>query len=431
MTDLDDRLELLRADLAARIVAPPLTTVVTGSVDPPRRRLRAALVAAGVVAVLATGAVLARSHQEPSTAPASPNPVAATHLPPTAAPATTATPSAVPGAPARYLAAADMADSRHGFALIQICLPNGSSCRVASLAVTSDGTDWVQRGVPASRANDGTTSDSNGMVWPGLSVLGPRSVFYQAAPSGPGSGFFSSDAGLSWTAVPAGVNGTVAAIPTGGVLQAVCPIGGSDPCTTVALTVRLPGNGHLVKLDHQPDIAVEHANAAPLSDGSWWVSGNKAGKPALAVSRDQGGSWTTSLLPAVAGQELFISSVTGSGNRLWALDIGQLPDVKNGLLGVFRSDDNGKSWVVAWKAKPGKQPRSALGVGIASGSRLVICDENQPQRGWASGIGGATFEQTTCPAAGWPQWSRVGYLSYGDKTVSFSPDGIRWTHTTP
>jgi hypothetical protein len=429
MTDLDDRLELLRADLAARIVPPPLTTAVTGSVDPPRRRLTAALVAAGVVAVMATGAVLARSQRQPNTAPASPNPASSTHLPSATDTPSSAT-SAVPALPTRLLAAADMADGRHGFALIQICRPDGSSCRVTSMSVTEDAMHWVQRAVPSSRANDGTT-DSGGTAWPGLTVLGPRSVYYQAAPSGPGSGFFSSDAGVTWAAVPAGVNGTVASIPTNAVLQASCPTGGADPCTTVALTVRLPGNGQLVKLSHQPDIAVESANAAPLPDGSWWVSGNRGGAPALAVSRDQGRSWTSSLLPGLVGRQLFISSVTGAGGRLWALDIGQLPDVKNGLLGVYRSDDNGRSWVVAWKAKPGKQPRSAQGVGIAAVDRLVICDESQPQRGWASGIGGATFEQTTCPAAGWPQWSRVGYRSFGDKTMSFSPDGIHWTHTTP
>ncbi len=324
-----------------------------------------------------------------------------------------------------------MADSHHGFALFQSCRPDGSSCRVTSISVTADATHWVQRAVPSSPVNDGTTAGAVGMVSPGLTVLGPRSVFYQAAPSGPRSGFFSSDAGLTWTAVPAGVNGSVAAIPSNGVLQAMCPTGGADPCTTVALTVRLPGNGQLVKLSHQPDIAVETANAAPLADGSWWVSGNRAGKPALAVSRDQGRSWTSSLLPAVGGQQLFLSNVTGSGNRLWALDIGQLPDVKNGLLAVYRSDDNGRSWAVAWRAKPGREPRSALGVAIASGNHLVICDESQPQRGWAAGIGGATFEQTTCPATWGPRWSRVGYLSYSDKTVSFSPDGIRWTRTTP
>ena len=81
MTDLDDQLDLLRADLTSRIVAPPLlsvvarSSVVAGSVSPRRRRRREALVAAAlVIAVLTTGALLARSDRHPNTAPAAPHP---------------------------------------------------------------------------------------------------------------------------------------------------------------------------------------------------------------------------------------------------------------------------------------------------------------------------------------------------------------------
>ena len=269
------------------------------------------------------------------------------------------------------------------------------------------------------------------MSAPDLTALGARSVFYQAASSGPGSGYFSSDAGATWTAVPAGVNGTVAAIPAGGVLQAVCPPGGSDPCLTLALTVRLPGNGQLVKLAHQPDIVAQSANAAPLADGSWWVAGTIDGRPALSVSRDQGRTWTNPTVPAVTGRYLYTSAVTGNDGQLWALVVGELPGVKNGLLGIYRSTDNGGSWSLARTGEPDKQPRSALGVAIVKDKQVIICDEVPAQHGWMSTDGGKTFTQTACPAPGFPRWTRAGYLSSDDTSISLSPDGRHWTQTKP
>jgi len=432
MTDLDDRLDLLRADLTSRIVVPPLSSVVAGSGVPHRRRLSAALVAAAlVIAVLTTGALLARSSRNPNTAPAAPRPAASTTQKIAAAPqpkpATVSKPAASTPLAISYrsISSASMADSRHGFALVQTCNADGSTCRNA-ISVTQDGTHWATRAAPLKTSSQDTAS--GGGYTPSLTALGPRTLFFQAAPAG--SGFVSFDAGVTWRSVPPGVNGTVDRIPTGGVLEEMCPTGGSDPCLTIALNVRLPGTGVLAKLAHQPDIAVESADAAPLPDGSWWATGTKGGKPAIAVSRDGGRTWTSTPLPAVAGQYLYTSPVTGDGQHLWALAIGQLPNVKNGLLGVYGSTDGGRTWRVVRTAKAGVQPRSALGVAIASGNRVTICDESSPQRGWVSANSGTTFTQTVCPAAGFPTWSGSGYLSTNGTSVSLSSDGNLWTHAT-
>jgi len=432
MTDLNDRLELLRADLLSRIVAPPPLAVFNRNGRPRRNQMAAALVAAAVViAVLTTGALLTRGNRHPNSQPAAA--IAATY--PSSAhliPATAATSQVtVAAGKDRSVASADMADAQHGFALIENCTANASACGPSTVAATQDGIRWVQHPVPAPPNDPLVTMYAGGTVAPTLTALGPRSVFYQASPSGPKSGYFSSDAGATWTPVPPGVNGTVTDIPTGASLQAGCPTGGTDPCPTVALTVRLPSNGHLARLVHQPDLAVDSANAAPLVDGAWWVSGSKGGQHAVAVSRDQGQTWTSTILPAAAGQYRFTSPVTGAGGHLWALGIGQLPDVKNGLLAVYRSDNDGKSWESAWTAKPGEQPRSAVGVGIASSGRLTICDENQPQRGWVSGDRGVTFTQTVCLAGGAPQWSKAGYLGRDGTNLIVSRDGIHWTSTGP
>ncbi len=328
-----------------------------------------------------------------------------------------------------YVESPRMIDTRHGFALIASCTRKDASCPVTALAVTQDGVRWTRRAVPA--ADQSSVESSSGAPAPDLTALGPRSAFYQATPGGPRSGYFTADAGLTWTAVPAGVNGTVDSIPAGGVLQAMCPSGGSDPCRTVALTVRLPSNGQLAKLAHQPDMVVESAGAAPLGDGAWWVTGTRAGRRALAVSRDSGRTWTTSVLPAVRGQYLYTSAVTGTGGQLWALAIGQLPDVKNGLLAVYRSTDNGRSWSLSWTTKAGQQSRSALGVAIVSGKRGTICEELVPQRAWSSTDGGKTFTETTCPTVGFPLWSAAGYLSTDASSVSVSADGVHWTSVKP
>jgi len=420
MTDLDDRLGLLRADLHSRIVAPPLLAVLDRDSRPRRNQMAAALAAAAVViAVLTTGALLVRGNRHPDSqlaAPAAATYPSGAHLAP------------APSGRYRSVVSADMVDAQHGFALIENCTANVSACGPSTVAATQDGVRGMQHRVPAPADDPLVTIYAGGTVAPSLTALGPRSVFYQA---GPKSGYFSSDAGATWISVPPGVNGSVTDIPTGGSLQAGCPTGGSDPCPTVALTVRLPSNGHLVRLVHQPDLAVDSVDAASLADGAWWVSGSKGGLQAVAVSRDQGQTWTSTILPAAAGQYRFTSPVTGAGGHLWALSVGQLPDVKNGLLAVYRSDNNGKSWVSAWTAKPGKQPRSAEGVGIASSIGLTICDENRPRRGWVSADRGVTFTKSVCPAGGAPQWSKAGYLGREGTNLTLSRDGIHWTHTGP
>jgi hypothetical protein len=435
MTDLDDRLDRLRADLNSRIVVPPLSSVVTGSAVPHRRRLSASLVAAVlVIAVLTTGALLARSNRNPNTAPAAAHPASSTIRKIAAVtqpkPATVTKPAASTPVASSYrsISSASMADSRHGFVLVQTCNADGSTCQY-KISVTQDGTHWVTRTAPVKTGSQDTVT--GGVDLPSLTALGPRTVFFQAAPTGAHSGFVSFDAGVTWRSVPPGVNGTVDRIHTGGVVEAMCPNGGSDPCLTVALTVRLPGTGVLAKLAHQPDIAVESANTSPLPDGSWWVTGTKGGKPAVAVSRDDGRTWTSTPLPAVAGQYLYTSPVTGAGQHLWALAIGQLPDVKDGLLGVYGSTDAGRTWRVVRTAKAGVQPRSALGVAIVAGNDVTICDESRPQRGWVSVNSGTTFTQSICPAPGSPTWSESGYLSTDGTSVSVSSDGSVWTHSTP
>jgi len=337
---------------------------------------------------------------------------------PTIGPTTTG-----PAAENRYLGTADMVDPAHGFALVSYCRPDTNHCREA-LSTTRDGRHWTERALPVTQPTEGASSE--------LVALGPKSAWVDVAAADPGVGYFTSDAGLTWKPVPAGVTGASKVIPAGGVLQANCPPAGpSDPCKTRALTVRLPGNGYLAKLAHQPDIAVSQANAAPLADGSWWVSGIKNGRQALAVSRDGGRSWTSSLLPKVGGEYLFTSGVTAAGGRLWALAIGQLPNVKNGLLAVYRSLDAGRTWTLAFNEEAGREPRTVLGVGIATGRNLLVCDEGLPQHGWLLADGATGFVETSCPATGWVQWGQAGYLIVQESGFSFSADGITWLTTSP
>ncbi len=336
---------------------------------------------------------------------------------PTIGPTTTG-----PAAENRYLGTVAMADANHGFALISYCRPDTNQCRQA-LAVTQDGRHWTERALPANQPTDGASSE--------LVSVGPKSAWVDIATANVRTGYFTSDSGLTWKPVPGEVSSTAEVIPAGGVLQADCPPGGpADGCAR-SLTVRVPGNGSLAKLAHQPDIAVSQANAAPLADGSWWVSGTKNGRQALAVSRDGGRSWISSLLPKVAGEYLFTSPVTAGGGRLWALAIGQLPNVKNGLLAVYRSLDAGRTWTLAFTEKAGREPRTALGVGIATGRNLLVCDEGLPQHGWLIADGAASFVETSCPATGWVGWSRAGYLIRQEAGVSTSADGVSWHSAAP
>jgi hypothetical protein len=263
-----------------------------------------------------------------------------------------------------------------------------------------------------------------------LVVVGPSTlvvgdIFYRAGPR-----FWSTDGGLSWQPLPATDDKLIDTIPDGGPLQFFCQ--DQNDCAAKLMVIR-PDSGRIATLRTQPFTETYPAATLPI-DGAWWASGkDSTGHLRLAVSRDAGASWAVTALPDVPANAFGIT-VSARRSVLYATAVGQLPDVKNGLVGIYRSTNGGASWEQTWRATDNVPPRSIGGVAIVTvdGSLVIHTEVGQP---FVSKDGGRTFRpDSTTPPAGYVRQTRAGYLAGPSVTASteyrLSMDGVNWKEIT-
>ncbi|HET9139644.1 hypothetical protein [Actinophytocola sp.] len=311
-------------------------------------------------------------------------------------------------------------DRQHGYALRTSCpRPDDLTSCFDDLLVTEDSRRWSARSLPPT---DRSSPDASWM----LHALGRHRLVVET----PRSRWFSEDAGRNWHRVPVDPAQSIPAIPAGAVLQARCAVVVSFCHQPGTLVVLLPDSGRAATLANPPPLTEVRPGAVPAADGGWWVSGRDqaTGQWAVAVSRDDGRTWSVSPLPPFTGTPFGGPTITTGPGTVYATVTGVRRNVKNGLLAIFRSTDGGRTWAQTWQAMRGQEPRSIAGVAIAAanGTLTVITEAGNH---YVSADGGRTFTGGD-PAQTSVEWSRGGYFAshtYPSNLFLWSPDGVSWT----
>jgi DNA-directed RNA polymerase specialized sigma24 family protein len=372
--------------------------VVTRVLDRVRlRRTRRRMLAGAAVAVLAAGAVVPLLRVEPLTQA-------------DARPVTTLPPQPPVLRPMPGIFDLMFADERHGHALRIDC---GQFACDLDLVSTANGENWTTREVTPARRLPGSTGR--------LHVLGPDEVAVDWSPVDEPNRMarvYSADSGRTWTRVPTGQHGTVRAIPPGATLQTTCAPSGA----ACELAVVLPGSGRSARLATAPPLYRPTAGTVPIAGGRWWIVGRdpRTRGWALAVSADDGRTWTVSRLPwrgkadgqgwaVVAAGDVLIASVTGPP--------------AGGMLAIFRSDDGGRSWT----RSSGDLPAGLAGTPVAASDGTLLVN-TEDGRGLMSRDDGRTFDEVRPRFRGYAYWARFGYVAASDPDapVQYSTDGLRW-----
>ena len=379
-------------------VRQPVVTRVLARVQ--LRATRVRMLAGAAVAVLVAGAVVPLLRVEPPTQA-------------DAGPVTTLPPEPPVVRPMSGVSDMMFTDERHGYALRVDC---GQFDCDLDLVSTADGEHWTAREV----ARAGTPPRSTGR----LHVLGPGEVAVDWSPIDAPyrvGRVYSDDSGRTWTRVPAGLHGTVRAIPPGATLETTCASSGP----TCEVTVVLPGSGRSARLATAPPLYRPTAGSVPAAGGRWWVVGRdpRTRGWALAVSADDGRTWTVSRLSWRGKADGQGWTVVAAGEALIATATGDLAGGTYGPMAIFRSDDGGRSWT----RTSGEVPTGLAGIPVvASDGTLLVNTEDG--RGLMSSDDGRTFTEVRPRYRGVAYWARFGYVaeSSPDGPVQYSTDGLHW-----
>ncbi|MGQ0837786.1 WD40/YVTN/BNR-like repeat-containing protein [Actinokineospora sp.] len=406
MPDLDRELGELRARLDVR--RPELRDVL----DRVRaRRSRRRLQLGAVVAVVAVAAIIPVLRGPRATLPVTPPP-AVVSPPVDTAPMD-------PTGPHELV----LDSGRRAYVVHARCQARGCT---QELRVSEDGRTWTTRALPVSEIPypDGLTAE--------VRPLGPNRVVVDSLTvDTERSRWHSGDGGRTWTRIAAEVTGVIDHVPAGTLVEARC-LGQEQQDCPRRVVATVPDTGERRELATQPPFEVVSVDPVPAGDGNWWVSGLVPGTDRwlVAVTRDQGRTWSAAPLPAVDGQVGGVT-VAGWGPVMYAVAQGMLLGERSGLQAVFESTDGGGSWRRTWSGDGVRSPRTLAGTMIArrDGGLLAVSREGQQFR---SGDGGRTFEPVAeGPALAWVRWTGGGYLSGGSGggTSDYlrSPDGVNWS----
>jgi hypothetical protein len=311
-----DQLEIrLRAERDRLDIDQPPLSVIAARAGALRRRRRAAMAGAAVLALLALAGITVAelrggTHRDPVPAASGPAGVwsdedvtvnGLAHLP-----------DNLPGA----IRDVQFLDPDRGFLLSADC-PNSGTCTAWISSTTDGGQTWSTRSSPvAGLPSMALTGDA-------VTLLGPA----------PGYVRTTSVDGATWT--------TGDAPPGEAVLPGTAHLFPLGPGTCGRETAAVSG-ADLLLLPQQPPIEACWWAPVRAGDGSWWVGGRSEGHPAVSVSRDGGRSWTNTVFTgtgraqvAMLGREVFAAIVDAMPNA---------PGAPDRLLGVAASQDGGATF---------------------------------------------------------------------------------------
>jgi hypothetical protein len=299
---------------------------------------------------------------------------------------------------------AEFLDADHGFLLTVKC-ESTSSCTSWVSATTDGGRTWRTQVAPGPLgASAADKLPSMFVTGAEITLLGPGPRYVRA--SGTDGETWRLGESPAPTAEGPPLPGEAHLFPLG---PSAC--GGS----LAALTA---GQG-LVGVPRQPPISVCWAAPVRGGDGAWWVGGELAGKPAVAVSRDGGQSWQRTVFEG-DGQ----AHVAMQGRDVFAVLVDPATTPAR-LLGVAASGDGGAHFG-AVQPTAGQATIGGDLVPLLDG-RLLIVD----------GVGHWLISQdrgiTWHRLDGLHQTNRLvrtqaGYVAYEMTTIytAFSFDGATW-----
>lgn len=295
---------------------------------------------------------------------------------------------------------AQFIDADRGFLLTSACT---TSCTVWLNASTDGGRTWSTVPVP------GTLRTYRLGEEPSLVVTGSRVTVVGAAPAYTRT---STTDGAAWDTAdsPPVVLQQAAGAALPGDARLLLHDG--------RLLALLHDGTSLVAPPTQPPLTISWVSPVRAGDGSWWVAGSVDGQPAVAVSRDGGGSWTPTPFPGAGTARV---SFLGRDVYVTLLDPATRPAT---LLGVAGSTDGGASF---------GQPRALTGTTVGGevvpllDGRLLLVDGTghwllSTDRGvtWQRVSGLHPTERLARTQTGW--------VAYGMSTIytAYSVDGSTW-----
>lgn len=325
----------------------------------------------------------------------------------------------------------DFADALTGFALQQRC-PGEGQCGTVLLWTDRDSPEeaWTAGQVPA-----GFDAHDQGAR---VIALGDCRVVLEhsgdvEAPGPDPRRWFTSDCGERWREVGVGPRGEVETIPAGGVLESICEEGRAEyEFCAHELVVTLPQDGTRTRLANPPDLTNVFAQPHPIGGGKWWVQGRArgSGKPAVAVSHDNGRTWriTEFAKPRGFGRDDLLY-LTARGKDAYVVASGVQFEHGHGLQAIYHSSDQGLTWQRTWS---GRASDGLEGVPIVTsyGLLLIGADTTDRRHFWLSFDHGETFADAGWDLPGeWPLDTRGGYLINGPGDPGRwyrSSDGVTW-----
>jgi hypothetical protein len=305
-------------------------------------------------------------------------------------------------------------------------------CRYDLLATTDGGRSWEAHPLPPT---------ADGQIYTRLhrwSAIGEDElVVDRTTPDERLERILSDDGGWTWSVVAepfaAAPSPTISA--TGG-LVGDCPLWSVEVRCSKVATI-LP-DGRTAPLTSQPPLSSPEPGYYPTTEGTWWVHGQDpaTGEQALAVSRDDGRTWTTRTLglPFDDGLVGYVSMAEHAGT-LYAAVVEYRMSSPNLLTAMFLSTDGGATWTMTREYADNERPRYlSVDLVVTPSGELLVNGMIGDRKTYATTDGGVTFTEAEHQFSGRVYRVWAGYVEVPWRPVkfdhAFSSDGITWREFT-
>jgi hypothetical protein len=397
MSELDTSLAKLRDDLRTTINRPELSRVA----DRARQRMvRRRMQIGAIVAVVLVSVAVPLLRALPDVSP----------------------PATPPRADRSVTYQLDFANASRGYALRSECDDPDGPCAFALLVTADGGRGWQPRKLPLDNEHYSNAD---------LRVQGPDKLLFYPVPTGDedtmARQFYSPDAGRTWRELPAAVaEGAPTAFSEDTRLNLVCVSNGGE-CTFGVGTQSPDGSQALPALT-QPGLVDLSAGDIATEGDRFWAAGRDpaTGRWAVSVTSNGGATWATTPLdlPGKPRPNRGWSVVEHDGVMYTTVE-GAIGTGPIELLAVFRSTNDGVSWIRTWQAAGDQRLPAVMGTPIATADgRLLVYSTTE---GTFESTDGQTFTTASRQLPGPVRWTKAGYLAQvREGTYEITSDGSSW-----